>query len=134
QSVNGSPVTIIQGAWDPSTTNGPLAVRCAWLTNGAALNGFTLRGGATRGITNGPTQINGGGAWCASTNVVLANCLISSNIAARSGGGVFQATLNNCILGANGTISPGPSFGPSEEGGGADFSNLKNCLITGNFA
>ena len=47
-SVNGPCATIIQGAWDPATTNGPLAVRCAWLTNGATLSGFTLRNGATQ--------------------------------------------------------------------------------------
>src|SRR5688572_14193674 len=45
-SVNGPLVTTIQGAWDPISTNGPLAVRCAWLTNGAVLKGFTLQGGA----------------------------------------------------------------------------------------
>jgi hypothetical protein len=40
QSVNGPFVTTIEGA---GATNGPLAVRCAWLTNGAILQGFTLR-------------------------------------------------------------------------------------------
>ena len=29
-SVNGYASTIIQGARDPNTTNGPLAVRCCW--------------------------------------------------------------------------------------------------------
>jgi hypothetical protein len=48
QSVNGPAVTIIQGAWDSTSTNGPGAVRCAWLTNGAVLNGFALQGGGTR--------------------------------------------------------------------------------------
>ena len=45
QSVNGPAATIIQGAWDPAT-NGPMAVRCLWITNGATLRGFTLRNGA----------------------------------------------------------------------------------------
>src|SRR5208283_4608323 len=42
-SVNGYSATVIQGVWDPITTNGPGAVRCAWLTNGAVLSGFTLQ-------------------------------------------------------------------------------------------
>src|SRR5438445_7551282 len=45
QSVNGPALTVIQGA---IATNGPAAVRCAWLTNGAVLKGFTIQGGATR--------------------------------------------------------------------------------------
>jgi hypothetical protein len=47
-SVNGPWATTIQGAWDPATTNGPLAVRGAWLTNGATLSGFTLQNGASQ--------------------------------------------------------------------------------------
>ena len=45
QSVNGPFATVIQGA---GATNGTSAVRCAWLTNGASLVGFTLQAGATR--------------------------------------------------------------------------------------
>lgn len=45
QSINGPFVTTIQGV---GMTNGTAAVRCAWLTNNAALVGFTLRWGATR--------------------------------------------------------------------------------------
>src|SRR5262245_30120005 len=35
RSVNGVVATTIQGQWDPTSTNGPGAIRCAWLTNGA---------------------------------------------------------------------------------------------------
>src|SRR5580658_4636742 len=35
QSVNGPSATVIQGALDPTSTNGPGAVRCVWLTNHA---------------------------------------------------------------------------------------------------
>lgn len=45
QSASGPFVTTIQG-WGP--TNGTSAVRCAWITNNAALIGFTLKWGATR--------------------------------------------------------------------------------------
>ena len=45
-SMNGYASTVIQGAAGVAT-NGPNAVRCAWLTNGATLAGFTLQGGAT---------------------------------------------------------------------------------------
>ena len=48
-SVNGYSTTAIEGQWDSVSTNGPGAVRCAWLASGALLNGFTLRNGATRG-------------------------------------------------------------------------------------
>ncbi len=42
QSVNGPWVTIIQGG---GMTTGTAAIRCAWLTNNAALVGFTLTWG-----------------------------------------------------------------------------------------
>jgi len=46
QSVNGPFKTTIQGSLDPVTsTNGPVGLRCAWVTNGASLIGFTLQSG-----------------------------------------------------------------------------------------
>src|SRR5664279_3657819 len=77
QSVNGPFATVIQGT---GATNGNSAVRCAWLTNGASLVGFTLQAGATR--SSGDNALgNGGGAWCSSSNAIVANCLIMSNTA-----------------------------------------------------
>ena len=66
QSVNGPFATVIQGT---GATNGNSAVRCAWLTNGAALVGFTLQAGATR--YSGNTNLTcGGGMWCSSSNAM----------------------------------------------------------------
>ena len=89
RSVAGPSLTFIQGG---TPTNGPGAVRCAWLTNGALLSGFTLQGGATRAPGGGQTG-NGGGAWCASAAATLANCIIRSNVAYQTGGGLYQGTL-----------------------------------------
>src|SRR5208283_1768224 len=98
-SVNGPNATIIQGAWDPMTTNGPLAVRCAWLTNGAWLSGFTLRNGATQPYTGlvGSPLVSGGGVWCSSTNGIASNCVLTNN-AASFGGGISFGTLNNSLV------------------------------------
>lgn len=127
RSVNGPAKTIIQGAWDSATTNGLGAVRCAWLTNGATLSGFTLRGGATRSGTGstGNSTNSGGAAWSASIATLITNCVISGNAAANSGGGIFSNTV------VNSTIIGNTSFG---SGGGAFSSTLKNCALLGNRA
>jgi hypothetical protein len=133
-SENGYAVTVIQGAWDPATTNGPLAVRCAWLTNGATLSGFTLQGGATRS-TVGLTGGNGGGVWFADVNTTnpmpnyCRNCLIRGNAAATAGGGSYGGKLYNCLL--TGNILPSYS---SVGGGGSFWGTLINCTVAGNYA
>ena len=122
QSVNGYSSVIITGS---GPTNGTSAIRCAWLTNGASLIGFTLQNGATRtGASQTPTT-SGGGVWCASSNAIVANCLIRSN-AAIFGGGVFQGTINNSVLTGNKN-----SFG---SGAGAYLSLLKSCTVVSNSA
>ena len=157
-SVNGPAVTVIQGARDPAT-NGPAAIRCAWLTNGAVLSGFRLQGGATRAATTSPdTQQYGGGVYGASTNALVVNCIIASNSAASSAGGAGSVTLSNCvvignmvgparktIVGLGGGVavcnvyssilegnSCNGSLGFPAAGGGATFSTLVSCALKGN--
>jgi hypothetical protein len=121
-SVNGPYVTTIQGTWDPVFTNGTGAVRCAWLTNGAALAGFTVQGGATRVTIGNPAS--GGGVWCASANALVANCRIVANAAYYYGGGVYQGTLRNSLLLGN-------SSGTA--GSGAYGASLNNCTVVSNY-
>ena len=121
QSVNGPFVTSILGA---GATNGPSALRCAWLTDGAALIGFTLRAGATPASGNLITNESGGGVWCASSNALVSNCVITSNTAVQYGGGVYGGTLRNCWISSNGSIST--------EGGGACDAILNNCTVFSN--
>lgn len=138
QSVNGPSVTFIQGFWNPTVTNGSAAVRCAWLTNGAVLSGFTLRGGATRAIATPVTQqMNGGGVWGSSTNATVNNCVITGNTASSQGGGAYQLALSKCSLIGNAAIgsgTPGTGIAGAGSGGGAANCNLKNCVVTGNTA
>ncbi|HLH52960.1 MAG TPA: immunoglobulin domain-containing protein [Verrucomicrobiae bacterium] len=119
QSINGPEVTVIQGAWDPTSTNGPGAIRCVWLTNNATLSGFTLCGGATPASTG-----DGGGVWASSTNAVVWHCYLLTNYASDWGGGAYGATLNRCLLVGNHAGS----------GGGAAFCTLKDCWLSCNFA
>ena len=124
----------------PGTTNGPSAVRCVSLGNGATLSGFTLTNGAT------PTAGYGGGVDCQSTNCLVTNCVIVGN-AAPYAAGAFGGTLINCIIDGN---TAGYTGGGAQQcilldcvlsnnaasglgsGGGAYNSTLIDCLLTGN--
>lgn len=103
-SVSGPAQTIIDGGG----TN-----RCIYLTNGCWLSGFTL--------TNGYTPESGGGIFCASTNVIVTNCVVAG-CSANQGGGVYQGTLIGSVLSNN----------SSGGGGGAVSSVLYNCTVSGN--
>src|SRR6185436_12585286 len=86
RSVNGPEVTSIVG----SGPNGPTAVRCVYLTNGAVLAGFTLTNGATQiSYEEGPDEYitaSGGGVWCESQSAVVTNCVLVANSAYAHGG------------------------------------------------
>ena len=127
-SVNGAAAAVIDGDG---------TMRCVYLTNGSLLNGFTL--------TNG-TAMNGGGAYCTSTNVQLFNCQVSSNSAVY-GGGVYSGTLSNCNLSGNIFMLPGRGGGSYNAallgcddnnntgggfGGGVSDSVAINCTLAGN--
>jgi len=136
QSVNGAKVTTIQGAWDPTATNGPGAVRCAWMTNNAILCGFTLCDGATRAAATA-NSLNGGGVFGTSTSATVCNSVIATNFAYYSGGGAYLATLVNCTVMWNhavGSGKPGMGAAGAGSGGGAESCNLTNCMVSYNFA
>ena len=107
-SVNGAKFTIIDGGG----TN-----RCLYETNGLWVQGFSF--------TNGYADV-GAGVLGADTNCILTNCVFKSN-SAGTGGGVYGATLYNCLL--TGNIARG-----NGSGGGAAYSVLYNCTVSGNFA
>ena len=136
QGVNGPETAIIQGAWDPTSTNGPGAVRCVWMTNNAMLSGLSLQGGATRALSASPNQsMEGGGVYATSTNAVIFNCAINTNFASVFGGGAFRGTLNQCTVRGNHAVGTGSPGGNGQgSGGGAYLCNLLNCFIISNFA
>jgi hypothetical protein len=124
QSVNGPFVTTIAGIGAINNTN---AVRCAWLTNGAALIGFTLTRGAVRSGGGGDiiSLGSGGAIWCASSNAVVTGCIIISNTAFFRAGGAYQGTLNCCFIGGN-------SDPVNIPGGAAYGAILNNCTVVSN--
>jgi hypothetical protein len=133
QSANGPTGTMIQGAWDPATTNGLGAIRCVWMTNNSILSGFAISHGATRLASNSfNLSMTGGGVCASSNNAMVANCVIGTNYASYYGGGAYSATLNNCtVIGNHLTGSSGQS---AVGGAGVVRCNLKNCIIKSNSA
>jgi hypothetical protein len=130
ESVSGPGATIIEGARHPGTTNGLSAMRCAWLTNGAMLSGFTLRLGATRGPNAYTTDLSGGGAFCERGDATVHNCLLLENTGVYQGAGASGVRLIGCILSRN-AILDNPLSG---NGGGAWGSTLENCVVSSNSA
>jgi hypothetical protein len=143
QSVNGPEFTMIQGYQVPGTTNGDGAIRCAYLTNGVSLSGFTLTNGATRTAGDLLHERCGGGVSCESTSAVISNCVLSGNSAYSLGGGATFGTCTDCTLNGNVAFRGGGARGcilnncllsgnHALFGGGADNGTLINCLVTGN--
>jgi hypothetical protein len=118
-SVNGPGVTAINGAWDPTITNGPAAIRAVWLVDGAVLSGFTVQNGATGG------NDYGGGLYATSTNAYVVNCVLTNNQTGMFGGGCYQGLLTKCTLVDNQSVN---------EGGGAFQSFIVNSLLSRNWS
>jgi hypothetical protein len=142
RSVNGPEVTQIHGF---GIVGCNCLFRCAYLTNGATLSGFTL--------TNGWAYDKGGGVLCESGDAVVSNCVITGNkvlchyegayvtLLEAKGGGAYGVTLNNCTLIGNWAKVPYVSGifilpGPQEfaHGGGAYNCTLNNCVLERNLA
>ncbi|MFH0908255.1 MAG: choice-of-anchor Q domain-containing protein [bacterium] len=119
RSINGPRVTVIEG-------RGPVgngAIRCAYVTNGASLIGFTLRNGSTRAYDRPAGERNGGGVWVDGPNAIVSDCILAGNWAGWDGGGAYNGTLYNCAIFSNSAAN---------FGGGVYGSTLYNCTLTGN--
>jgi hypothetical protein len=124
QSVNGPAVTRIQGNRNaPYVPFGSSSARCAYVTNGAMLTGFTLTNGATQNSSG--VDGNGAGVWCESTDAVVSNCVLVYNMARTFGGGSYSGTLVDCTFVGNSSDG---------NGGGAYLSALVHCSLTGGTA
>jgi hypothetical protein len=146
RSVNGPAATIIVGRplpilrplldWGDTgdTTGGgldPLPInRCAYVGNGAVLDGFTL----TNGVAYGSPDASGGGAWCEASGQIV-NCILTDN-SAPSGGGVYGGILHNCTLVHNAAygLLDDRNDGFGGAGGGALLATLYNCTLVTNQA
>ena len=127
QSIDGPAATYIDGGGQ---------YRCAFVTNGAVLSGFTLQNGHAGWTQNiiflghSTTKTNlgyGAGAAGVSPGInqgIVTNCILSGNFAYGFGGGAAGVSLINCTLQYNNAIS----------GAGAFASSLTNCVINGNTA
>jgi len=117
-------VAIIQGAWDTTSTNGPGALRCAWLTNNAILNGFTSAGGARGQSPSSGNAVNGGGVWgppqMSLERQFLTSPTVSSPLTVRKQRRrCIQVTLNNCTIVTNIALGGGMTTGSGVEHTGA---------------
>lgn len=135
RSINGPASTVIRGAWDSISTNGPGAVRCVWLTNAATIEGFTITGGATRGVTTSSDPSgSGGGVWgSSSSNSIVMRCVVSSNAACYSGGGCYFVTVRESKILGNMCLGT-PIYPAAGRGGGCANTPIYNSLIANNEA
>jgi hypothetical protein len=108
------------GAAAPLGSN---AVRCAFVTQGALLAGFTLTNGFTAGESAAASDQAGGGALLSSGGL-LSNCVMVA-CGAVSGGGFHGGAATRCVLSGNQALA---------EGGGAAEAALTACLLWNNAA
>ncbi len=134
RSVNGADSTFIlgNGYWNGAAfTNGPGAVRCAYLTNGAQLIGFTLSNGYTQASGDIYFEQSCGGALL-NRGGIVSNCVVSGNMAHNYGGGVacyYGGGVYNCTIIGNSVVY--------NNGGGVRFyhgGTVVNSMISGNSA
>lgn len=111
----------VHGPWRTVIDGGPDGVRCAWVDDGAILDGFTLTGGVATARWAGDIRGYGGGVLGASWRAVVTHCVVRGN-AAWNGGGVAKATMERCVVSGN----------LAEVDGGATLALLRHCTVSGN--
>ena len=151
QSEAGPQNTVIYGAWDGALN----AVRCARVSEGGELVGFTLKEGHAEPFLSLEDGIGGG---VLVSGGIVSNCLAIGNTAGESGGGVAaeagalvtdsviaqnQAPTGGGISAVNATVEGceiiDNEAGPGEEswgGGLVAFTNttVANCVLAHNHA
>lgn len=130
RSVNGPEVTVIEGRGVGPAGNdcGDGAIRCAYVTNGAALIGFTLTNGHTRSSGDLSKERSGGGALCTSSGLIT-GCILAGNRADYYGGGVHGGLVRSGVLRDNEAYYGGGAAGIS-----GTACQLVNCTLIGNSA
>ena len=118
RSFSGPKETVIEGAGPMGGT----AVRCAYVGNGAMLEGFTLTQGYTDLAGDLEVRQSGGGVWCEPGGVV-SNCVITRN-SANLGGGTYGGVIKNSLIEGN----------KASLGGGAYRGSLIDCTLASNTA
>jgi len=130
RSVNGAALTTIAGLAGPASTNGPHAVRCAYLAAGAVLHGFTLTDGHTHAGGDATNDMSGGGVFF-DQGGALSNCVVTACSGSRAGGGAYcrgDGALDNCLLYGN-TAGDGGGIYCDDIGG-----RLSNVTLSRNTA
>jgi PKD repeat protein len=142
QSVNGPGATMILGGGYPND----MPVRGAFLSNGAALCGFTISNGVTSTSDNLSFDQHGGGVYMG-WNALLSNCVLVACRAMNAGGGAYcQGTslVVACTMAGNTAMSGGGVWcGPgtlrdcrieNNKGGGvrATVTLIERCVVRGN--
>lgn len=111
--------SVLDGNWQGTVVTCPVGVT-------SRLDGFTV----TNGYAGGG---KGGGIYCSSDSVTIANCRIVGNYAYYDGGGVHcyysSPTLTGCTISGNGAEQSGGRLYLSNSS-----STLTLCSITGNKA
>lgn len=146
RSISGAAATFIAGR--PGTgASAPLgadAVRCAFLTNGAALHGVTLTNGFTLAGGTAVADLSGGGALL-SPDSALVDCVVAK-CGAVYGGGARGGAISRCLLVGNSAQLDGGGVhstelfdsvvrnGSARYGGGGFRGTLRNCTLRDNSA
>ena len=129
--------TVIKGSRDPDTqSNGSNAVRCVYMSGDAMLIGFTVTNGAT--LVPPPMvdpllpndNHNGGGIFVYNSGTV-SNCIIAGNLAGAFGAGIYKGAVYDCEIVGN-MARTNSSMARYGGGGGACYSILQRCRMTGN--
>lgn len=142
RSVNGPDMTFLVG-WQAN--GGAASVRCAWLDQGARLEGFALTNGGTVYDPMYWNESQGGGVLAMDAGSIVSNCVIVGCVATNGGGayggqyvdcrffnnqaqygaGAYEATLRHCLLRDNAA---------AYDGGGVYAGQMEDCLLIGNLA